>query len=267
MTQQQWFSLIAKLTAALSASSTVIRLHCIWYWFHMTQPMCMSSNSCFTWAALSNTIQSKENFCGYVLKPFKPAAFPKDIVQTWKSSYPTTRSSSWGTQACSLKVLRSSKLVFPGRTASVSVVIPVYWLLSSKGHIRRGVNEASGEHGHVWEFFSLYCHSVWTEQRTAAHVPTELFADYRKDCSSEKNCLLNVWCWVSNIYAKGTWLRTDVTCLRLDLLLLQTLAVDRNATVAVQLLSLRWWRLVLDGRAVVSTLLVLLTAVPSGKNK
>lgn len=65
----------------------------------------------------------------------------------------------------------------------------------------------------------------------------------------------------------GLLLRTDVACLRLDLLLLQTLAVDRNPTVAVQLLSLWGWRLVLDGRAVVSSLLVLLTAIPSERKR
>lgn len=65
----------------------------------------------------------------------------------------------------------------------------------------------------------------------------------------------------------GLLLRTDVACLRLDLLLLLTLAVDRNPTVAVQLLFLRGWRLVLDGRAVVSSLLVLLTAIPSEQKR
>lgn len=88
-----------------------------------------------------------------------------------------------------------------------------------------------------------------------------------KTSALKKNCLLLVWCWVSNIYGKGAWLRTDVTCLRLVLLLRQTLAVDRNATVAMQLLSLRWWRLVLDGRAVVGSLLVLLTTIPPGGKK
>lgn len=57
-----------------------------------------------------------------------------------------------------------------------------------------------------------------------------------------------------------------VTCvclrLSLSLLLLQTLAVHRNAAVAVQLLALGGRRLVLVGRAVVGSLLVLLTAVP-----
>lgn len=170
-----------------------------------------------------------------------------------------TWSSFWSAQACSLKVLRSSKPVFLGRTASVSVVIPVYWLLSYWDYW------ASGKQGHVWEFFSLCCHSLRTEHCTAAHVPTELFADYRKDVNSEKTVHLMCGIEFLSFMRKGTWLRTDVTCLRLDLLLLQTLAVDRNATVAVQLLSLRWWCLVLDGCAVVSALLVLLTAVPSEK--
>lgn len=56
-----------------------------------------------------------------------------------------------------------------------------------------------------------------------------------------------------------------VTCMRLILgllLLLQTLAVHRNAAVTVQLLSFRWRRLVLVGCAVVGSWLVLLAAVP-----
>lgn len=52
-------------------------------------------------------------------------------------------------------------------------------------------------------------------------------------------------------------------CLSLCLLLLQTLAVHRNAAVTVQLLSFRRRRLVLVGRAVVGPLLVLLAAIPS----
>lgn len=69
----------SNLINRLSATSTVIRLHHIW-WFHMTQLMCISNNSCFRWSATSNTIQSNQRFRGHVLEPSKPAAFPKHIL-------------------------------------------------------------------------------------------------------------------------------------------------------------------------------------------
>lgn len=53
------------------------------------------------------------------------------------------------------------------------------------------------------------------------------------------------------------------TCLCLTLGLLQTLAVHRNAAVAVQFLPLWWRRLVGVGSAAVGSLFVLLTTVPS----
>lgn len=49
--------------------------------------------------------------------------------------------------------------------------------------------------------------------------------------------------------------------------LLQTLAVHRNAAVAVQLLPLWRWRLVGVGGAGVGSLFILLTTVPPGSER
>lgn len=133
------------------------------------------------------------------------------------------------------------------RESVLQYAFPDLAKVTFKGGIQGGADEAARRRSRWAQFFS----NAWRgcTPQGAVLTPTQTSRPDRSPCMCHRRTVGCRCCCV--------------TCLRLTLGLLQTLAVHRDAAVAVQLLPLWWRRLVLVCRAAVGSLFALLTTVPS----